>query len=390
MTTSALRSKLASILKKEVAVCFAIAVAYQVAATLLGYLFDHNMNPSTGLLDHMAKWDGGWYGAVIHDWYHSDQTSAAFYPLYPLTVWATSLFGLLNITFAALIVNTASLWVVLFSFIKISRRLIGDKYAYLPAIFILISPAAFFMHVFYTEALFLAIGLLSYLAALHKRWLLMGILLGFITATRLPGILFVALCFLEFFRAYDWKVKNLFNKNVLVFLFAPLGFMAYSAYLYFVQKDWLGMFHAYSYTNDWAYQQFNPNVIETILRAAYQVCRAVIGLRPFDNDIVVNHLLPLLALGAIVGSSVYFLFRVKKKFIPIGIFGLLAVVMFTLNNNLVSVHRYALPVFGIYLCVALLWGRSQKLKYFIAAAGIGSLLLQIFLFKRFVEVIFAG
>ena len=390
MTISALRAKLASALKKGIVLCLAIAVAYQLAIALLGYLFDHNVNPNTGLLDHMTKWDGGWYTTITHDWYHSNRASAAFYPLYPLTVWVVSLFGLISTAFAALIVNTLSLWAILIGLTKITRYLIDDKYAYLPVIFILISPAAFFMHVFYTEAFFLAIGLLAYLAALHKRWVVMGILLALITATRLPGILFVALCFLEFFRAYGWKLKDIFNKYLLTFLLAPLGFIAYSIYLYVMHKDWLGMFHAYNFTDDWPYQQFNLNIIETIARAAYQVCRATIGLRPFDNDIFVNHLLSLLALAAIALSSIYFLFFIKKKFIPIGIFGILAIIMFTLNNNLVSVHRYTLPMFGIYLCMTLVWVKFKKVRPLVVAGCVGSLLLQVFLFKHFVEVIFAG
>lgn len=390
MTISTIRSKLASAFKNEVVICLAAAVAYQLITTLMGYVFDHNINPNAGLLDHMTKWDGGWYTTITHDWYLTNRASAAFYPLYPLTVWIVSLFGLISTAFAALIVNTISLWAVLIGLLKITQYLIGGKYAYLSVIFILISPAAFFMHVFYTEAFFLAIGLLAYLAALHKRWIIMGVLLAFITAARLPGILFVVLCFLEFFRAYNWKLKNVFNKHLLAFFLAPLGFVAYGTYLYFVHKDWLGMFHAYNYTSDWPYQHFNPNIIETIARAAYQVCRAAIGLRPFNNDIFVNHLLSLLALGAIAISSIYFLFFIKKKFIPIGIFGLLAIIMFTLNNNLVSVHRYTLPMFGIYLCITLLWVRYQKLRYAIAIGGFSCLLLQIFLLKQFTEMFFAG
>lgn len=94
-----------------------------------------------------------------------------------------------------------------------------------------------------------------------------GVILALLTAARLPSLLIIGLCALEYLRSYGWSIKKAFNKHLLWFLLAPLGFIAYALYLYILHGNALGMFSAYDATTDWAYQVFNPNIIETIARA---------------------------------------------------------------------------------------------------------------------------
>ena len=385
------QSKLQLLVKRDVFICLIIAVLWQLTMTIVGFAFDHDLDPLASLLSHVMHWDAGWYLSVISDWYASNLASAAFYPLYPLAVWTVSLFGIINIPAAVLLVNTICLFFALLALLRITHILIGGKLSYLPVLLLLAFPSAFFMHVFYTESLFIAIGLWAYLFALQKKWWQMGILLALITACRLPGLLIVALCGLEFYRAHAWNLKQAFkDKNVLTFLLAPIGFLFYGSYLFLTTGDGLGMLHAYQHTDDWGYQQFNINIFETIFRAGYQSIKAFLGMRPHDNDIIVNHLIPFVSLVLIAASSLYFLLVAKKKFIPIGFYGLLSIVLFTLNNNVVSVHRYALPVFGIYLFGALLWHKYKKTRPLILIATTLSFILQLVLYSRFIGDIFAG
>ena len=376
--------------KNDIVACFIVALLWQLCLLFLGFLIDRHEHHNATLIGHTVRWDSNWYQAVIHDWYRTNLPSAAFYPLYPLTIWTTSLFGLFDLATSAFIVNIICLWLIGIALVRITHLLIGEKYRYLPFFFLLVSPAAIFMHFFYTEALFLAIGSWAYLFALQKKWLFMSILLIGAVACRLPGILFFGLCFLEFCRIHNWDIRSILHKNVLYFLLPPLGFIGYGIYLYWTQRDFLGMFHAYTHTTDWIYQKFNPDIFETLLRAAYQILRYFLGLRPFDYDLFINHLLPLSALGLLILSSLYFIFTAKKKFIPLGISGLIATILFTLNSNVVSVHRYVLPMFGIYLFLTLLWIQYSKLRYGIVVGCIASVILQLYLFDRFISNVFIG
>ena len=98
---------------------------------------------------------------------------------------------------------------------------------------------------------------------------------GSLTAARLPSILFVALCGLEYLRAYTWNIKQAINKKFLWFLLAPLGLIVYVLYLAVVRGDFFAMLHAYSTTNDWTYQVFNPNIFDTLHETVLKIASAL-------------------------------------------------------------------------------------------------------------------
>lgn len=384
-----MRHNLQVFFRSDYGIAIGIACAWQLVMSVLGYY----LSPShEGLFAYTLHWDGGWYSAILHDHYLTNHAAAAFYPLFPLLVGAVSLvsFGLVGFTLAAQLINLVALWLGLVALIQIASYFIPRKYRLLPVLFLLLSPAAFFMHMFYTEALFIAIGSWAYLSALRGKWWVMGILLACLTASRLPSLLFVGLCGLEFLRAHQWNLRKAITPNLAYFLLVPLGFILYGTYLYFVSGNFFGMFSAYKATTDWAYQVFQPNFLETIARAGYQVLRAAVGLRPFDHDIFVNHAIPVLMLGILFVSSIYLVVKVKGRAIPLGIFGLVSIIFFTLNSNVVSVHRYILPCLSIYIAAAYLYSKHPKARPFliVLAAVLG--LIQMSLLALFVTSQFAG
>lgn len=368
---------------------FIIAIAWQTVMSVVGFIiFDGG-----DMLSHMTRWDGGWYSVIIQDRYISNDASAAFYPLFPMLVELlhTITFGLFSLPLSALLINTVSLWLGLYALLQITVIFTGSRARYLAVILFLCAPAAFFCHLFYTEALFIAIAFWAYLFSLRKQWLLCCLLLAALTACRLPALLFIGLCGLEYIKSYRWNIKRALNKNMLLFSLTPIGFICYGLYLYIAKGDFLDMFHAYSATTDWAYQVFHPNFIETIARGAYQVLRAVAGLRPFDHDILVNHLIPILCIVTLFTSSLYCIFSIKKKGLPLGIFGLVSIAFFTINHNLVSVHRYALPCITVVITLVHIYMRFRKLRPFIIIGSAISLTIQCYLLYLYLATItFAG
>ena len=202
--------------------------------------------------------------------------------------------------------------------------------------------------------------------------------------------LVVALCGLEYLRAYEWNIKKALNPKILWFALAPIGFIAYSTYLFFVRGNFLAMFAAYDTSDDWTYQVFNPNIFETLAKQGYQLARVAVGVRPFDTGFAVNILLPLLLIGLLIAASVY-LIKKRGLYLPLGVYGLLAVVLFTLNSNIVSVHRYILTV--LTLNIALLVFALPKIQmyripltiFIVISAGI-----QFWLYWLFIGSTFAG
>jgi len=381
-------------LATDFGIALIITLVWKIIITAIGYIIDVRSGTATSLFDHTVWWDANWYLAIVTHHYTDPIASAAFYPLFPFLVSVVHFmsFGGLDYPVAAQLINTASVWLGLVAAIKIGRLLLGQKNRFWIVALLLSAPAAFFMHTFYSEAVFIALSFWAYYFALKKQWLWVGILLGALTAARLPSVLIIALCGLEFLRSYDWNIKRALNKKALYFLIAPIGFIAFSLYLGFAQHDPLGMFHAYKATSDWAYQVFNPNIIETMAKAAYQIVRVGIGARPFDLGFVVNILLPLVSLVILGLSSLYLLIKHPKTLLPLGIVGILSIIMFTLNSNVVSIHRYALPSLTIYVAIGLLLKSTApkwQIPLIVVVCGL-SLCLQFYLYAGFIQHLFVG
>lgn len=401
MTTPLDRRIVKQILRTDAAKLLGIAIIWQIAMTVLGLFIERGLpalvNPQahpeasgsfTGPLAHTMRWDALWYYNIVNGSYKSDPHAAVFYPLFPLFVWLlhTLSFHVLSIVTSGLVVNTLALWVALLSLFKISLVLFKNNrtLGWCTLAAFLTFPSAFFLHDFYTEAVFCAVSFSAYYFALTRRWWIMGILLAAATATRITSVLVVGLCFLEFARCYDWNIRKILNWNILWFCLAPLGIIFFSLFLFAVHGDALAMFHGYDL---WSYQKFNPNIFKTL----HDSLTIAIHRPPeFTKEaIVVNFLLPLLCLLILFVASV-FLIWAGEWGIPLGVMGLLSIVMFTLNSNLISVHRYVLPCVMVYLAMTELLRRYRKAIPLFATAIWGGTILQTLLYVLYIGKFFAG
>ncbi len=91
--------------------------------------------------------------------------------------------------------------------------------------FFLIFPTAYFLHVGYSESLFLALGLGCILAARVDRWRLAGLLGAFCWMTRGVGIVLVPALAIEAIQQY--RVKRRWNWRWLSIAMVPVGFAVY-------------------------------------------------------------------------------------------------------------------------------------------------------------------
>ncbi|OBK18246.1 hypothetical protein [Mycobacterium asiaticum] len=374
----------------DAATALLLAVSWQALLTLIGALLSSDRS---GIFDHTMQWDAQWYLNILNERYQINPASAAFYPLFPLIVGTGSALTLHSIPYPllGLLVNTVALALAIAALLTISREFKLREFRYVTVALFLAAPAAVFLHLFYTEAVFVAVGFWAYAFALQRRWAFMAVALALLTATRLPAFLFVGLCGLEYFRAYEWNVKKAVNRNLGYFLLAPAGFLLYGCYLLAVRGDFFGMFTAYKSTKAWGYLSFDPNFAYSIFRSARETVLAVAGRRPIDNDIVVNYAIPLLCLALLLSCSVYLLCAYRGKGVPLGIFGLCSLVFFTLNSSFVAVHRYALPCLCIYIALALIYADHRRGKALILGTGLAMLFAQVVLVHLlFVTRDFAG
>ena len=389
--------------KTDLGIALIIAITWQVGMTLVGILLDSSLSnifqaksrpdgPIT-LLSHTSNWDSNWYLVISKDWYHTNLASSVFYPLFPLLLMTLNVvsFGLVDQLLIGFILNTIALFLAIFALVKIADFFVAKKYRWWVVAIFLASPAAIFLHFLYTEAIFCAIAFWAYLFALRREWWKMAVLLAILTSARLPAILFIALCALEFLRSYSWNIRKAFNKNILWFIITPAGFVLYGLYLQIIRHDFFGMFNGYHHTKDWSYQIFDINIFETWIKVASGIYKSPPPSIAFDEGVFVNAILPLVTIGLLLISSLYAVLKMRKTpAIPLALFSILAITMFSLNSNLVSVHRYALPVVILYITFVHFISSKKLLSNVFYVTIYLSIILQTSLYILYVSSYFAG
>ncbi len=165
------------------------------------------------VFDIWNRWDTTHYiNIAVHGYQKAGDMRFAivFFPLYPWLVRAVMFFArdplisTLIVSFLASIVAAIGL-----------ARLVAIDYpegvAYRSVWFMFIFPTAYFLHVGYTESLFLALVISSFLAARRDRWLAASILGAGASLTRMNGLLLLpalgveALHRLRIERRWEWR-----------------------------------------------------------------------------------------------------------------------------------------------------------------------------------------
>ncbi len=170
------------------------------------------------------QWDFGYYQEIAEFGYNKTDGSIAFYPLFPGLIRLVAYFSG-NYLAAGLIVSGIACVVAAI----LLRRLVQLDYPVSVAMssvwFFLIFPTTYFLHVGYTESLFLALALGCVLAARVDRWRLAGLLGAFCWMTRAGGAILVPALAIEATQQY-WA-RPRWNWRWLSIAIVPTGFAVY-------------------------------------------------------------------------------------------------------------------------------------------------------------------
>jgi hypothetical protein len=157
-----------------------------------------------GWLEIWNRWDAPHYLDIARDGYVTGGVQArwiVFYPLYPWLVRACAFVlrdGLVAAFFVSTVASVAAgllLW-------RLAGRDESEATARASVFFLFVFPTSYFLHIGYTESLFLALALGSFLAARERRWRLAGGLGALASLTRVNGLMLVPALAVEAFLQY--------------------------------------------------------------------------------------------------------------------------------------------------------------------------------------------
>ena len=180
-----------------------------------------------GWLDVWNHWDATHYLWLAENGYTAagdNRVALVFYPLYPWLVRGAAFFVHDYMAAALVVSGFASIATGL-----LLRRLVlcdeSEEVAWNAVWFLFIFPTSYFLHIAYTESLFLALTLGCFLAARKERWATAGLLGAAACLTRINGLILIPALATEVALQY-WRTRRL-NWRWLWIGLVPLGFLAY-------------------------------------------------------------------------------------------------------------------------------------------------------------------
>ena len=317
---------------------------------------------TTTWIDMWARWDSGFYldiAASSYAYTPGQMSSVAFFPLYPLLM-RTFAFGsdsriALTLTGWA-ISNLATLiaFYVLYNLVKMDHnRGVARLTVWILAFF----PTSFFFSVVYTEGLFLLLTVASFYFARQEKWLAATVLGGLSSATRSIGILIIIPLAVERYRqkTYSWRAW-------LPLVMIPMGLFGYMIFLKLRFGDPLLFSHAMS---TWGRVTSIGGIAERF--------RELVFSAGILSRLAVSW---LDLLFAIVAAFLIF-YVLRKQRTSYFLYSIYALGIPLLTLQVVSIPRYVVVVFPIFLMLAL-WISRHRYETALTIATIGFFaLLQI-------------
>jgi hypothetical protein len=141
------------------------------------------------LVDVWARWDSVWFLRIAEHGYGSaEEATAAFYPLYPLLVGGLGRILLGHYVLAGVVISLAAALGSFALLHRLAEPKLGLEGASRAVLYLAIFPFAVFLQAVYSEALFLLLALASFVLAERGRFLGAGVAAGLGWLTRPLGI----------------------------------------------------------------------------------------------------------------------------------------------------------------------------------------------------------
>jgi len=317
----------------------------------VAYVLHRDIYPNS-LISIWNTWDTQHYIKIAMHGYSNTIIAernllVVFLPLFPLMIKIFS-FVFQNYLLSGLIVSNLFYVVSVYYLYKLVSLDYKEDDALKSVIYFSVFPSAYFLHAAYTESLFIALTVASFYYARNDKWAISGIL-GMLSAmTRVTGILILPVLLIEYLHQKNFKKENIKYDIMWIFVIS-LGFLVYLIINFItydnpfkfmeIQKDHWGMklsfplkgfLHAYSSIgHDSANYMLNQGWMQMFF--------AILGL----------------------ALTVYSFFRLRLSY---SLYCSINWLVFTSTSFWISVPRFTLTLFPIFIVLALL-GRRKEINY---------------------------
>lgn len=292
-----------------------------------------------------ANWDGGHYLGIAKVGY-SEKSQYAFFPLYPLAIRALNIL-VQNYLLSAVLLSLASTFFGLQILYKITKDIFDKKIAFKAVLLLLIFPTSFFLITAYSEGLFFLLTISGFYFLRQNKLFWATVFITLASATRLVGLAVVAGFLI------DILIRQGLNRKNFLVLLSPLGFLLYCVFLYQQTGNPIYFITA---ENNWQRSLVLPGI------GFWQ------AIRSGSLDLIFG----------IVGAGLAFR---SFRFLPLSlaVYSLVSVAIPLFTPTLISIPRFLLVIFPIFILIALIKNRYITLTYLIFSGMLLSVMAIFFI-----------
>ena len=341
------------------------ALLFLFAGQSYQVLQDQRVAGLRGWLEIWNRWDAINYQKLAQFGYSATgelQPLLVFYPLYPWTVRLFALFTR-DYVLSAFIVSTMASLVTAIVLLRLVEIDYSKELAQRAVWFLFIFPTSYFLHIGYTESLFLMLALGCVYAARKQRWLVAAVFGALACLTRANGLVLGPVLVMEAAHQY-WTTRR-WQWQWLCIPLVALGFGGYLLLNHHVTGD------AFAFTH--LMQQFFSKSLSSPLTGIDNAIGSL-SRAPSEAEMIGTQEVLFIALGLVCTVVSWIKLRPAYSVWMTGNWLLFVSVSFVL-----SVPRYTLMMFPIYILFSMLAAR----RVWFAAITIWSILYLSFFASMF-------
>jgi hypothetical protein len=309
------------------------------------------------IVDIWARWDSYSFLTIAKHGYSGGE-EAAFFPLYPATVAGFGRILASRYILAGVLVSLVALLGALELLYRLAETRLGPEGARRATLYLAIFPMTVFLQAVYSESLYLLLTLAAFVLAERGRFLAAGSVAGLALLTRAAGVALLPALALLAWRAPS-RARSLASLSV-----APAFFAAYPLLLWRETGDAWAFFHA---EGQWhrhlsAIGPFGE--IWNGLRAGWTGMSVLwTAVSSGSSEPLRPHMTNIEYLGFLILFLGLTVVAWRRFGAPYGVFAVcslaLPLVLPASNKPLLSIPRFGLAIFPLFLALAALGARPR-------------------------------
>jgi hypothetical protein len=294
-----------------------------------------------GWLEIWNRWDALNYQKLAQFGYGETGELKPLLVFYPLFPWSVRLFTFITRDYlvSTFIVSTIASLIAAVVLLRLVELDYSKALAQRAVWFLFIFPTSYFLHIGYTESLFLMLALSSVYAARRERWLMAGVFGALTCMTRPNGVVLLPVLIVE--AAHQYRIIRRWRWQWLYIALAAAGFGGYLLLNKYVTGDTFAFISLQ--------QQFFGKSLSSPLSGIDNAWGSMISRPPSEAEMIGTQEVLFIALGLICTIVSWIKLRPAYSVWMTGNW-----LMFVSVSFVLSVPRYTLAMFPIFILFSML------------------------------------